>query len=198
MPTRTNWRIWLIGIALIGAYTLAWVTATPSSLSLNAYDLAEWSNLHPQAQPALWQAAILRGQLLLIAALLALHRPQRLNSLAGLLFTAGMIALIIAQLPPVEFLRTQNDPNQQQQFALAATTTLSSIILAIAAPRLPRRWLTAVICALALVTTLAAYISSLDLMDSYPIATHIGIGGVMYCVIWLGLLLLSLNTKEPH
>jgi hypothetical protein len=63
------WGLWLV---LLIAYVLPWVLHSTSSMTLNAYDLAEWTTLSPaqrQVSPALPVALGLRLQLPILVAL---------------------------------------------------------------------------------------------------------------------------------
>lgn len=105
-------------------YFLPWVINPSMSLTFGAYDLAEWTSLHPEvrfSEPALLLTLALRIQPLLLVALITLHTPQK-NSLTW--WVAVLITLVTSAglLPPVEFISNTTDSNYQQQFALSVTT----------------------------------------------------------------------------
>ena len=89
-------------------------------LTLGAYDLAEWTSLHPSqvnTTPALIVPLLLRIHLPIIALLIGLsaHTPK-----SRIVTSLIIIVLAISQLPPFEFLTiATNNINYQQQFTLA-------------------------------------------------------------------------------
>lgn len=115
----------LLLLALMG-YVLPWIVAPTAAMTLNAFDLAEWTSLHPmqrQASVPLLVPLLLRMQLPIIGILIALVTKGSRFRLIGILAVALMS---LAQLPPPEFLRNTADPNYQQQFALAALTVAAA------------------------------------------------------------------------
>lgn len=115
----------LLCLSLLVTYLLTWAVAPNHALSLNAYDWAEWLSLHPTertASPLLLSSLLIRLHLLIFTVLWTTVLPPRWHSLALL----GVLPLILAQLPPLEFLSALNDPNYQQQAGLA----LLSLVLA--------------------------------------------------------------------
>ena len=124
----------LLAMALT-AYLLPWSVAPTAPMTLNAWDLAEWTSLHPAqrtATPGLLAPLLLRLQATLLAILCATALPGRDRLLAGI-----VIVLALAQLPPLEFINQLGDANYQQQALLAALTIGFTLI---AARWLPRRW----------------------------------------------------------
>ncbi|PJF20725.1 MAG: hypothetical protein CUN56_14715, partial [Phototrophicales bacterium] len=118
-----------ITLCLFG-YVVPWVIAPASSLTLGAYDLAEWTTLHPSqtiTAPPLSIAFILRLQLVIITLLVGLNAmTDRLR----LLSTVLIILLSIAQLPPLDFLTTSSgNINYQQQFIFATISLFAGYVL---------------------------------------------------------------------
>lgn len=123
--TLTVYLLLTLGLA---GYLLPWIAAPTAPLTLNAYDLAEWTRQHPTQ----WESGILmavplllRLQLPIIAMLTALFAcGRRIKPMAAL-----MIALLaLAQLPPLEFLTiSRHDSNYQQQFLLAAVSLVAGL-----------------------------------------------------------------------
>ena len=112
--TITVYLLLTLGLA---GYLLPWIVAPTAPMTLNAYDLAEWTSLHPiQLGAPLAVPLLLRSQLPVIAVWIAL--PAR-GPLMRLLAAAGVMLLALAQLPPLEFLTiSRHDSNYQQQFML--------------------------------------------------------------------------------
>ncbi len=118
----------LVTVGLAG-YVLPWIVAPSAALTLNAYDLAEWTSLHPlqrQTSPPLLAPLELRLQLVIFTVTLGMLASGRsLRAISGIL----IVLLAFAQLPPFEFLNDIRNLNYGQQFALA----LASLILSLAA-----------------------------------------------------------------
>ena len=112
-------------ICLLAGYLLPWIIAPTAPLTLNAYDLAEWTSLHPSqphTTPALIVSLYLRVQLLLIGLLIAINVRKRWITVAGIMIIA------IAQFPPLEFILSEtSNINYQQQFYLSVGSVLIGI-----------------------------------------------------------------------
>ena len=128
MMNKTAILYLFLAVTLIG-YVLPWAVAPSATMTLNAYDLAEWASLHPlqrQTNPALLAPLELRLQLVILSVglgLLAVGRAQRWLSFLLILLLA------LAQLPPFEFIYDMRNTNYSQQFRLAAI----SLVVAMAA-----------------------------------------------------------------
>jgi hypothetical protein len=122
--------VWLGASMLLLAYILPWVVNPGAALTLGGYDLAEWISLHPGARaqtPMLFTSLLLRLPLVSLTWLIATHSSSRLTWnwwLSGVI--AGL--LVVAQLPPLEFVANPNDPNYQQQMALAGLSLVGVIL----------------------------------------------------------------------
>ena len=127
-------RIMLLLLGLLG-YLLPWAVAPSAPMTLNAYDLAEWTSLHPaqrQTTPPLLAPLLLRAQLVMLSLAIALSVSQRWVA------AAAVAALALAQLPPFEYVYDIANLNYRQQFALA----LVSLAAGLAATRLRHRRMT--------------------------------------------------------
>lgn len=126
MLRRHAITVYLLLILGLAGYLLPWIVAPTAPLTLNAYDLAEWTTLHPnQRGTPLAVPLLLRLQLPIIAMLTALFAcGRRIKPLAAL-----MIALLaLAQFPPLEFVTiARHDSNYQQQFLLAAISLVAGL-----------------------------------------------------------------------
>lgn len=157
------------------AYMLPWVTAPSASLTLGAYDLAEWVSLHPGARsttPTLLPALLLRLALvclLLIAAYSSLPR-----TLKGIIVVIGAVAL----LPPLEFFTSDlADSNYRQQLALAVFTLIAGFT---GVSGIAQRWSGRIQVALALalvITVIWGNLSSYNLLIAYRLPAQIALGG---------------------
>ena len=116
-------------LGLIG-YVLPWIVTPTAPLTLGAYDLAEWTSLHPSQPttiPALIVPLLLRVQLVIITLIIALSAQT--NKLRFIAIVA-IVPLSISQLPPLEFLTiATNNINYQQQFILATISLVVGLIL---------------------------------------------------------------------
>ena len=134
MEKQASLPVMLLLLALLG-YLLPWAIAPSAPMTLNAYDLAEWTSLHPaqrQTNPPLLAPLLLRAQLLILSLALALTVSQ------SWVAAAAIVALALAQLPPFEYVYDIANLNYRQQFALA----LVSLVAGLAATRFKNRRLT--------------------------------------------------------
>ena len=128
--TRFNtWIFVALAVAFTG-YLLAWIVAPSASMTLNAFDLAEWTSLHPvqhTTTPPLLVPLLLRLHLLLLLTILALISR---GLLPRTVMAAAVLFVALAQLPPLEFVRQLGDANYRQQVGLAAATLVFPLLLA--------------------------------------------------------------------
>ncbi len=178
----------LILCALLG-YCLPWLANPGISLSLNAYDLAEWTSLHPLVRDAsipFMTTLLLRLPLVCLGLLIALGtfhtRPVMRLTL--------MLIIAIALLPPLEyFTQATSDPNYRQQFVLALITGLIGIILLSSELLHIKR---AIFIVSGLIGCLASFIGLIQadgLMQGFGLATQIGFGGFVSIFAFGGILL---------
>jgi len=127
-----GWRVTLsISLALVGLFGFAqpWIVAPSGSMTLNAFDLAEWTSLHPAQRatsPPLLTPLMLRLQLLILSATLgALATGRRTRACAAIM----ILVLTLAQLPPLDIVYDINNLNYRQQLFLAAASLIASICL---------------------------------------------------------------------
>ena len=153
----------LLLLAFAG-YLLPWIIAPNAAMTLNAFDLAEWTSLHPiqqhQAMPPLIAPLLLRAQLPIIAAIITLWFSEGKARFLALLF---VVLLAVAQVPPLEFLQNTADPNYRQQSALAIATIILSIGLRLIPSAQLRSFVTIVIAAAGIVTSLLGQSQALEL-----------------------------------
>lgn len=123
--------VMLLLLGLLG-YLLPWAVATSAPMTLNAFDLAEWTSLHPaqrQTTPPLSAPLLLRAQLAIISLAFALSISRTWIA------AAAIVVLALAQLPPVEYVYDIANLNYRQQFVLA----LFSLVAGLSATRLRNR-----------------------------------------------------------
>src|SRR5438552_17266089 len=96
---RTNWLLrfpWLL--AALVAYYLSWINNQAAALSANAYDLAEWTSLHPAVRGAiipLLAPFLLRAVLGGLALLFGLRALKAVSSRARWTYSALALCLAI-------------------------------------------------------------------------------------------------------
>ena len=183
------WTLALFAAQLI-SYILPWIVNSGVGLTFNAYDLAEWSSLHPTArfvEPVLFTPFLLRVTLSLFTLAWILMLVQL--RIAWATWLAGGITLIvaIALLPPLEFFTVfRDDINLQQQAALAVGTLLLGGISLSGVFNRFQPWLSVGLLAAALVTGLVGLIRARTLMFALELPVQMGIG-----VIGFNMLLIS-------
>lgn len=178
----------------LAAYCAPWLASNGASLSLNGYDLAEWSSLVPGvrfgAQPMV-VPGLLRAQLIFTAAIVALLPTRRGTWLWGVC-GAGALALVIALLPPFEYFleeswRSDVNYGQQVTFALLA---LFNAGVSWMIPRRRQRQLALIVMASAgIVTSLAGTSQAVGLAAGYDVPATIGMGVVGYVTALAGIAL---------
>lgn len=188
-------------IALLVGLLLPWLVAPAAGMTLNAYDLAEWASLHPaqrSSNPPLVVPLLLRVQLLILCALTGLVARGKMQKQVAALV---IVALAIAQLPPIEFVNDIGNLNYRQQFGLA----LGGMVLGIAALLWKnRRWQPIFVAGFSLVGALTAIGGARLALDVYAsLASGGGMGlGVWFtvaayaCLIALGLLALGTRVRR--
>lgn len=128
MSRAQSWLPWVaLWLAVLG-YILPWGWHPAASLSPGAYDLAEWTTLHPAARssfPPLLPSLLLRASLGVLAMLFALDVVEQNRALLRGAASLAALTLALSLFPPVEFFTiARGDPNYQQQFALGLLTLL--------------------------------------------------------------------------
>jgi hypothetical protein len=186
-----------IGVALIG-YFLPWVLTQASSLSLGAYDLAEWSSLHPvvrQTVPFLWTTLALRVPFAIVGILLATH----IRNVTGSPTLAIIILLVtaIALLPPLEFFTTyRDDPNYRQQFTIILLTLIIGFPTIIGKPkRLQTRTLIG-LSVLGVITSVMGLYQANSLLQGFELHTAIGLGGVITSIAFVAVTYLYITKQS--
>lgn len=187
LKQQPQWLLLTIGILGLAAYCLPWLTNPGAGLSFGAYDLAEWTSLHPAVRggnPMLLTSFVLRLPLatfgLIVGAMVFKN-----NTGIRVIF---VLLVAIALLPPLEFFtQYRDDPNYQQQFALAimtATVGLGSIV--IRSPRSNKAlWVTFAL--IGAISGLAGLIQSYNLMQGFELPTSLGLGGLGFVLLSLGI-----------
>ncbi|MAS34245.1 MAG: hypothetical protein CL610_09565 [Anaerolineaceae bacterium] len=171
----------LILLALAG-YCLPWVVSTGASMTMNAYDLAEWSSLHPDVRasaPTLLTTFALRVLLVCIGTVIVFSPTL----VSRWLRVALALLIAAALLPPFEFFSAGlNDPNYRQQFSLSvAMLGVGAIALINRLMRL-RVFVQLAALGVGLILSIGAIMSSYSLLAGFDLARQIGSGVIIFVV----------------
>ena len=171
------------------AFLFPWSFHASSGLSLNAYDLANWSTRHAdefRGPLVMFTSFLIRGQLLILAAIVA-----RLTLKSRWLFC---LILFIALLPPLDgFLREPGNPNHRQLALLALATALVSIVGSRMNKRLINEW-HFVLPMIGLASCIYATIRVSNLFDSMKLDHLTGYGLMMLSFTYLLLLITAMMS----
>ena len=177
---RENGVLVLLLLALAG-YLLPWVTAPNSAMTLNAFDLAEWTSLHPLQQgatPPLIAPLLLRLQLPILAVFIALWSSSRKERFLAFLF---VVLLSVSQLPPLEFIKNVADPNYRQLLFLAIATIILSTGLGFILPTQFRSFVIILLAVAGIVTSLVGQSQAIEL---YQVTLEQGeTGGGLWLIV---------------
>lgn len=179
---RRAWGIVIVLAVGVVCYYLPWFTHKTAGFTMNAFDLAEWSSLHPavrsEAPPLLTSFLLRAPQVALVAALAV--ASSRLDDVRYRWMVRLMAALLALRLvPPTDFFTgTTADPNYRQ---MAWMTALGLILAAAVVPlhRIVRRWHDGLLAAVLLGGILAGWWGlsrAYTLLDNFEIDVQTGPG----------------------
>jgi hypothetical protein len=174
-------------LAIIG-YILPWVINGSAGLNLGAHDLASWTTLHPEAQAMLLPSLLMRGQLLLITWLVASGTTRPLFGRDWVIRIIVITGLLLAQLPPLDFVYALDDRNQQQQALLTLVCALGAGVGISGLVVTWQRYVPIGIALVGIVTSLYSWQEALRLMQTYGLPAYTGIG-IVFLVGAYGLVL---------
>jgi hypothetical protein len=166
------------------AYSLPWLTNPGSGLSLGAYDLAEWTSLHPTVRsgnPALLTTLLLRLPLACLGLIISIGFLREKLGFAVLVIVLTGIAL----LPPLEFFtQYRDDPNYQQQFFLALFTIATGILSIAIRPEILIKSLVILLVVVGAGSSLAGLLQGYSLLEQFKLPTQFGLGGIGLVAIY--------------
>lgn len=185
------------GIVLAGVilaflcYQLPWFTHSTAGFTMNGFDLAEWSSLHPAVRStSLLTSFLLRAPLLAVIAALALVANRLSDPRIRWVLRALAVLIALRFVPPVDFFRTARaDPNYRQM-ALLVVLSGAALLGALLLHRVPGRWQMVLVAALLLAGTGAGWwgLSRTKLLlDNFEIAVKVGPGFVGYAALAVGM-----------
>lgn len=176
-------RIILVLIILaVGIYFLPWVIIrNAASLSMGAYELAEWVSLHPAVRHAVFvpgATLLLRLPLacLTVMATILIARLTKQTIIHGLFIVTSALAL----LPPLEFFTSaRGDMNYMQQFMIATSTVVMAAIC-IHKPLFTRtKVLVIFLAVIAAITGLVGLKLTYDLISALNLPSQMGHGAIL-------------------
>lgn len=187
IPVATNLILALLSLFF---FMIPWVINQGAGLTAGAYDLAEWTTLHPASRaqsPPLLTGLLLRLQPLLILNILLLNIPYKSRSrwLAGSLLT---LLLCLALLPPLEFLSSAEDLNYRQQLGLSIATLITGFINVQSLLKRLQTVLIPLLLLAGIVAAVAGLSQTITYMQQYGLIAQPGPGGLgltITYVIWL-------------
>ena len=122
MAKRAGWIIVCV-VAGVVCYLLPWTDHSTAGFTMNGFDLAEWSSLHPavrSSSPAMLTRFLLRAPLVALAAVLALGAQALPHARLRWLVWCGAAGLVLRMIPPAEFFTGETgDPNFRQMLLLS-------------------------------------------------------------------------------
>ncbi len=182
----------LVIVALL-AYALPWTVARSAPLTLNAYDLAEWTSLHPAQRatsPPLSLPLLLRAQLLILSLLIGLAASPGKSRFGSAL---AILLLSFGQLPPFEFVYDPNNLNYRQQFFLALGSLIAGMALLPGWRRRPSRLIALALAGLGVVCALLAASGALAFFADAGPRVELGAGPSLMVAACLGMCALALG-----
>ena len=197
-PIPQHRRLLLIPLllALLG-YVLPWAIATSAPMTLNAFDLAEWTSLYPaqrHTSPPLLAPLLLRAQLVILTltfGLLASRWPWRLIS------AIVVLILALAQLPPFEYVYDLANVNYKQQFFLALASLIGGLVAIGLGRRRFARILLIALPVMGLVTMYAGVSLAFDVYRQLQSVASIGLGPWLLLASYAGIAALGLRGLRP-
>ena len=185
----------LLLLGLLG-YVSPWAVAPSASMTLNAFDLAEWTSLHPaqrHTEPPLLAPLLLRAQLVILTLIFALTASRRAWRWISAL---TVLLLALAQLPPFEYVYDIANLNYRQQFGLALFSLIAGLVATRFGHRRLMRFLLIVLPVLGIVSVYAGVsqafgvyrqlqsVASVGMGPWLLVASYIGIGAIVLFAAW--------------
>lgn len=189
MVNRTNRDAVLLVLIILafGAYSLPWLVNPSVGLTLGAYDLAEWSTLHPEVRndsPELLLSLLLRVPLVGLAVIAAFSSSlRRVYSITWWLIVISIALLLTISFPPLEFVtEARNDLNYLQQFFL---TMIGGVLVlwgisGIASQGRP--YIVLVVALIAAGMSVVGMLQARHFLIGFSMPVSVGLGGVLFVV----------------
>jgi hypothetical protein len=200
---RRAW-IMVIGLAIgLAGYYLPWYSHPTAGFTMNAFDLAEWTSLHPAVRgesPAMLTSFLLRFPFLALLAGMLLVSNDLPDRRGRWMLRVGVLLIALRFLPPSDFLSSAHDDPNYRQMALF------SAMLFLAAGGTPllyrfRGVQTGAVIALLIGGVLAGWwglTKAATLLDNFEIDIRVGPGLWVLTVISALMVLAELARMLPH
>ena len=175
---------------LVG-YLQPWIVAPTGSMTLSAFDLAEWASLVPAQRvtsPPLLASLLLRLQPVIICLLLGAVADSRAKIA---LSAVAILLLSTAQLPPFEYVYDLNNLNYRQQFFLAFASLVGGFAAMLLSGRMLASLATIVLPIVGLVTSVMGLARAEALLAQFQLDASSGAGIVILSATYFALLALS-------
>lgn len=181
MAKRAGWIIACVAAGVV-FYLLPWTDHVTAGFTMNGFDLAEWSSLHPavrSSSPAMLTSFLLRAPLVALAAVLALAAQALPHARLRWLVWCGAAALVVRLLPPAELFTGAGDDPNYRQMLLLSVVGFGLVVAAIPLGVLPdrvRRGLVAALWAAGAAAGGAGLSRAWTLLDNFEIDVTTGPG----------------------
>lgn len=181
MAKRAGWIIACV-VAGVVCYLLPWTDHITAGFTMNGFDLAEWSSLHPavrSSSPAMLTSFLLRAPLVALAAVLALAAQTLPHARLRWLVWCGAAGLVLRMIPPAEFfIGATGDPNYRQMLLLSVVGfgLVAAAIPLRALPEGVRRGLVAALWVAGAAAGGAGLSRAWTLLDNFEIDVTVGAG----------------------
>ena len=185
MMRREWWMLIGLLLACVG-YMLPWYTHDTAGFTTSAFDLAEWSSIHPavrSSSPPMLTSLLLRLPLVALIAGLALTSNRFGDARVRWIIRGGALLLALRFVPPGDFFsNASGDPNYRQMAQLfTASVMLVGVIIALF--RVAQKWQSAALVMVLVVGVITGWMGLSDagiLLDNFEIDVRIGPGIVGY------------------
>jgi len=181
MAKRAGWIIVCV-VAGVVCYLLPWTDHSTAGFTMNGFDLAEWSSLHPavrSSSPAMLTSFLLRAPLVALAAVLALGAQALPHARLRWLVWCGAAGLVLRMIPPAEFFTGETGDPNYRQLLLLSVVGFGLVAAAIPLRALPdgvRRGWVAVLWVAGTAAGAAGLSRAWTLLDNFEIDVTVGAG----------------------
>ena len=193
MPSRVTWTgLLLLIVALVG-YFLPWYTHETAGFTMNGWDIAEWSSLHPAVRsesPAMLTSLLLRLPHVVIAFGLAILANCLQDGRIRWIVRIGAMAWAIRMMPPWDFLTSASDDLNYRQMAMLTGVGLVSVLVAIGLGRSFQRLQVLVMVGVLIIaggSGLSGVSRVGNFLDGFEIDVTVGVGLALYLAAVLGM-----------
>lgn len=187
----------LLLLGLLG-YVLPWIVSSSAAMTLNAFDLAEWTSLHPaqgHTSPPLLAPLLARAQLVILTvtfAVIASRGPWRSVSAVAVFFLA------LAQLPPFEYVYDIANLNYRQQFVLALASLIAGLLVTRTGQRRIVRILLFALPAVGIVTVYAGVSQAFEVYRPLQPVASAGLGPWILIASYIGIIAIGLLAAPTY